>query len=127
MIYLYLKEVDSLALANVQMNLQRAFRNCFRGRHCRVPVFKSAKRSRRSYTTNNQKGTVAVYDCGIRLPKAGVVKAVIPWKLDPEWKVKSATVSQDADGKYYASVLFEFETVPVSVTENISCTRGPPR
>lgn len=25
----YLKEVDSLALANTQLNLQRAFRNCF--------------------------------------------------------------------------------------------------
>ena len=27
--YPYLKEVDSLALANVQMNLQSAFKNCF--------------------------------------------------------------------------------------------------
>ena len=27
----FLKEVDSLALANVQMNLQAAFRNCFTG------------------------------------------------------------------------------------------------
>ena len=27
--YTFLKEVDSLALANVQLNLQKAFRNCF--------------------------------------------------------------------------------------------------
>lgn len=27
--YPYLREVDSLALANVQMNLQAAFKNCF--------------------------------------------------------------------------------------------------
>ena len=61
--YPYLKEVDSLALANVQLNLESAFRNCFsktRKKKNGFPKFKSAKRSRKSYTTNNQKGTVAI-------------------------------------------------------------------
>lgn len=110
--YPFLKEVDSLALANVQLNLQSAFRNCFsksRKRNNGFPKFKSAKHSRKSYTTNNQKGTVAIIDNKyIKLPKIGNVKAVIHRVPDDSWTIKSATVSQESDGKYYISVLFEF-------------------
>lgn len=55
--YPFLCEVDSLALANKQMDLQRAFKNFFdkkRKKRCKFPKFKSRKRCRRSYTTNNQ-------------------------------------------------------------------------
>ena len=111
--YPYLKEVDSLALANKQIDLQEAFRNCFsksRKKKNGFPKFKSAKRSRKSYTTNNQKGTVAIIDNRyIKLPKAGKVKAVIHRIPDDNWIIKSATVSQKSDGKYYVSVLFEFD------------------
>ena len=111
--YPYLKEVDSLALANKQMDLQEAFRNCFsksRKKKNGFPKFKSAKHSRKSYTTNNQNGTVAIIDNRyIKLPKVGKVKAVIHRIPDDNWVVKSATVSQESDGKYYVSVLFEFD------------------
>ena len=110
--YPYLKEVDSLALANAQLNLQGAFKNCFsksRKKMNGFPKYKSGKHSRKSYTTNNQHGTVALIDNSIRLPKIGCVKAVIHRKPDDSWLIKSATVSQDSDGKYYVSVLFEFE------------------
>ena len=110
--YPYLKEVDSLALANRQLDLQKAFRNCFsrtRKKKNGFPKYKSAKRSRKSYTTNNQKGTVAVTENSIRLPKVGYVKAVIHRKPEDGWILKSATVSKDPDGRYYASVLFEYE------------------
>jgi len=61
--YPYLKEVDSLALANVQLNLQQALKNRFSGKpHFGFPKYKSAKHSRKSYTTNNQNGTVAITD-----------------------------------------------------------------
>ena len=112
--YPYLKEVDSLALANKQMDLQEAFRNCFsksRKKKNGFPKFKSAKRSRKAYTTNNQKGTVAIAGNGIKLPKVGIVKAVIHRQPDADWIIKSATVSQESDGKYYVSVLFEFDEV----------------
>lgn len=118
--YPYLKEVDSLALANVQLNLQSAIRSCFdKNRKSRnaFPRFKSAKHSRKSYTTNNQNGTVAITGKGIRLPKAGIVRAEIHRAPNPDWKLKSATISQDSDGKYYASVLFEYE-------EEIPCVSG---
>lgn len=111
--YPYLKEVDSLALANKQQDLQAAFHNTFsksRKKKNGFPKFKSAKHSRKSYTTNNQKGTVAIIDNGyIKLPKVGKVKAVIHRIPDDNWVVKSATVSQESDGKYYVSVLFEFD------------------
>ena len=109
----YRKEVDSLALANVQLNLQSAFKNHFdknRRKKTGFPKFKSAKHSRKSYTTNNQNGTVAIIDNRyIRLPKIGKIKAVIHRVPGTNWKLKSATVSCDSDGKYYVSVLFEYE------------------
>ena len=113
--YPYLREVDSLALANKQMDLQEAFRNTFsksRKKKNGFPKFKSAKHSRKSYTTNNQKGTVAIIDnkC-IKLPKIGKVKAVIHRVPDDSQTITSATVSQESDGKYYISVLFEVENI----------------
>lgn len=120
--YPFLKEVDSLALANVQLNLQGAIKNCFdKSRKVKngFPKFKSAKHSRKSYTTNNQKGTVDIIDNKyIKLPKIGKVKAVIHRIPNADWIIKSATISQDSDSKYYVSVLFEFEKsiskVPIS-------------
>lgn len=111
--YPYLKEVDSLALANKQMNLQAAFCNTFSKSHKKkngFPKFKSAKHSRKAYTTNNQYGTVAIIDDKyIKLPKIGKVKAVIHRKPDSHWIIKSATVSQESDGKYYVSILFKYD------------------
>lgn len=118
--YPYLKEVDSLALANKQLDLQEAFRNRFsksRKKKNGFPKFKSAKHSRKSYTTNNQKGTVAIIDNRyIKLPKVGKVKAVIHRIPDDNWIIKFATVSQESDGKYYVSVLFEFDTPVINYT-----------
>ena len=125
--YPYLKEVDSLALANKQLDLQEAFRNCFsksRKKNNRFPKFKSAKHSRKSYTTNNQHGTVAVTDDSIKLPKIGYVKAVIHRKPDNNWAVKSATVSKESDGKFYISVLFEFSDAVNSYVANITNAIG---
>lgn len=110
--YPYLKEVDSLALANVQLNLQAAFRNTFdksRKKKNGFPKFKSSKHSKKSYTTNNQKGTVSILGNMIKLPKIGKVKAEIHRQPEENWVIKSATISLESDGKYYASVLFQFD------------------
>ena len=123
--YPFLKEVDSLALANVQLNLQKAFRNCFdksRKKQNGFPKFKSAKHSRKSYTTNNQKGTIAIIDNKyIKLPKIGKVKAVIHRQPEADWVIKSATISQDSDGKYYASILFTFDKIinNIAISDNV--------
>lgn len=125
--YPYLKEVDSLALANKQMDLQAAFHNCFsksRKKKNGFPKFKSAKHSRKAYTTNNQKGTVAIIGNGIKLPKVGIVKAVIHRKPDADWIIKSATISQESDNKYYVSILFEFEAPVCTYTADTSNAIG---
>lgn len=113
--------MDSLALANKQLELQAAFRNHFnkkRKKRTGFPKFKSAKHSRKAYTTNNQHGTVAILKDGyIRIPKAGLVRAVLHRLPDPEWKLRSATVSQERDGSYHISVLFEYEKEILPVTD----------
>lgn len=120
--YPFLKEVDSLALANVQLNQRKAFKEFFKSckmkKHDRgFPKFKSAKKSKRSYTTNNQNGTIEIGDSFIKLPKIGKVKAVIHREPDACWSLKSATVSQSSDGNFWCSVLFEHESqvTPVCV------------
>ena len=116
--YPYFKEVDSLALSNVQLHLQTAYKNFFCDKKTGFPKFKSAKHSRKTYTTNNQNGTISIISNSIKLPKVGIVKAKIHRKPDTDWKIKSATISQDSDGKFYASILYEFEKtisqVPIS-------------
>lgn len=109
--YPYLREVDSLALANVQMNLQEAYKRFFTVKGAGHPKFKSRKHSRYSYTTNNQNGTVAIDTASrtIRLPKVGKVKAVLHRLPEEGWALKSATVSMSHDGQYFCSVLFEYE------------------
>ena len=110
--YPYLREVDSLALSNVQMNLQAAYKNFFnkkRKAQSGFPKFKSRK-ARNSYTTNNQKGTVAIIDDKyIKIPRIGKVRAAIHRKANADWKIKSATISKEGDGSYYISILFEYD------------------
>ena len=115
--YPFLREVDSLALANVQLNLEKAYRDFFRVKGTRHPRYKSRKHARASYTTNNQHGTVAL-DPGnrtIRLPKAGRVRAVLHRLPEEGWELKSATVSMERDGTFFCSVLFEWDAAPVPI------------
>lgn len=107
--YEYLKEVDSLALANVQLNLQKAYKNFFRDKKIGFPKYKSSKKSKKTYTTNNQKGTIQILDNKIKLPKMGKIKAKIHRKAEEFWIIKSATISQEKDGTYYVSILYEYE------------------
>ena len=105
----WLKEVDSLALANAQMNLQTAYRNFFKTPSVGFPKFKSKRNSRKTYTTNCVKGNIKLSDGLLQLPKAGFVKIKQHRNIPDNYKLKSVTVSQTASGKYYASILFEFE------------------
>ena len=120
----WLKEVDSLALANVQLHLQTAYQNFFRDKSVGFPKFKTKKRSQNSYTTNNQKGSVSVLENGIKLPKLGVVKAKIHRKAPDEWKLKSATITFHPDGSFYCSVLYEYENNILSTTVCLNKTIG---
>ena len=115
----WLKEVDSLALANAQMNLQTAYNNFFkRPEVVGFPKFKSKKNNYYSYTTNNQGGNIYVSEKYIKLPKIGLVK--VKKHRDFEGLIKSVTISQVPSGKYFVSVLVECDnTESIKQSENM--------
>ena len=103
----WLREVDSLALANAQMNLQTAYNNFFKRPEVGFPKFKSKKNHYYSYTTNNVNGNFKVTDKYITLPKIGLVK--VKKHRDFEGIIKSVTVLKNPSGNYYVSVLVDCE------------------
>ena len=114
----FLKEVDSLALANAQLNLDKAYKNFFRDKSVGFPRFKSKKNPVQSYTTNNQKGTVALIDNKfIKIPK---LKSLVKIKLHryPKGMIKSATISRHSSGKYYISLLCKEEIIELPKTNS---------
>ena len=104
--YPWLKEVDSLALANVQMHLESAFRKFFREPSAGFPCFKSKKSSKRSYTTNVVNGNIFLEGKRLKLPKMSAVRIKLHRPIPEEWKLKSVTVIHEPSGKYFASLLF---------------------
>jgi putative transposase len=114
--YPYLKEVDSLALANVQMHLERSYKNFF-DKISKYPKYKSAKTCRKSYTTNNVNNSIRIEGNYIKLPKLGLVKIKFHRQPEPGWLIKSATISQDPDGRYFVSILFEFDKTITKITD----------
>lgn len=113
--FAWLKEVDSLSLSNAQINLETAYKNFFRDKNVGFPKFKS-KKNRRSYTTNNQKGTVSIENGYIKLPKLKSVVKIKQHRLF-EGLIKSCTVSQTPSGKYFVSVLVECEIIQLPQLE----------
>jgi putative transposase len=116
--YPYLREVDSFALCNIQLNLQSAYANFFRDKSVGFPQYKSLRRNPvNSYTTNN----VRIEGTRIRLPKCGLVKARMHRTPKDWWTLKSATVSRSSEGKYYCALLFEFDQEPEPVIPRTAC------
>lgn len=109
--YEWLKEVDSLALANAQINLQTAYNNFFSRKDAGFPKFKSKKKNRLSYTTNNQKDSIRLSeDCKyIKLPKLKQVRIKCHRQIGKDELIKSVTISKTPTGKYYCSILVEYE------------------
>ena len=114
----FLKEVDSLALANAQLNLDKAYKNFFRDKSAGFPRFKSKKNPVQSYTTNNQNGTIALIDNQfVKLPK---LKSLVKITLhrQPKGLIKSATISRHSSGKYYISLLCKEEIAELPKTNS---------
>ena len=105
----WLKEVDSLALCNAQLNLQIAYKNFFRDKKIGFPKFKSKKDNNQSYTTNCVNGNIVICGDRIKLPKVGFVRMKRHRAIPCNYELKSVTISKTASGKYYASILFEYE------------------
>ena len=105
--YPWLREVDSLALCNVQLNLEAAFRDYRRVKGRGYPRYKRKHHSRRSYTTNVVTGNIRIEGKKLRLPKIGMVRIRVHRTIPCGWTLKNVTVSKEASGKYYASLLYE--------------------
>lgn len=114
--YPFLKEVDSLALSNAQLNRNAAFKGFF-SHKTGFPKFKS-KRNDQSYTTNNQ-GSVKFSnnDRYITVPKCSRIR--IRKHRDFYGDIKSITVSMTTDNKYYISLLVEEENKPLKESNKI--------
>lgn len=102
----WLKEIDSLALANAQINLNKAYNNFFRDKSVGFPKFKTKKRNRYSYTTNNQKGTIYIDGKYIKLPKLKSMVKIVQHRPF-NGNIKSCTVSKTPTNKYYISILVD--------------------
>ena len=115
--YEWLKEVDSLALANAQMNLDKAYKNFFRDKSVGFPKFKSKKTNRFSYTTNNQNGTISIEENFVKIPK---LKSKIKIVLHRQFKglIKSATISKTPSNQYYISILVDTENIQLPKNDN---------
>ena len=121
--YPYLKEVDSLALANAQLNLEKAFKNFLRNKEFGYPKYKCKSNPVQSYTTNNQ-DTIYIDKGYIKLPK---LKSMVKIKLHREVKgiIKSVTISKNSLGNYFVSILCqeEIEELP-KANKNIGIDLG---
>ena len=102
----WLKEVDSMALQNAVLNMDRAYQNFFRRVKTKeksgFPKFKSKHFSRQSYQTQN----AVKKENKLYLPKIGLVKA--KFHRDITGEIKTATVSMEAD-QFFVSMNIEDE------------------
>ena len=115
----WLREPDKNALQYALRDLDSAYKNFFRnvknGASPGYPRFKSKKNDRKSYSTSADKGGTRIDGDKIRFPKLGPVKAKIHRQIPDGHRIISATISQTASGKYFASLLTEYEFTPSEV------------
>lgn len=105
----FLREVDALALCNAQIQVQTAYKNFFRDKSIGFPKFRSKKSSRKAYTTNCINGNISIVGNCLKLPKIGLVWVKFHRQIPESHKIKNVTFSQDPSGKYYVSILTEYE------------------
>lgn len=103
-VFPFLEEVDSLALANIQLQLEQAYRNFFKNKAIGFPKWKSKKCSKNTYKTNH-----VHLDNKLILPKIGSVKIKLHRQIPNAHKIKAATICQEPSGKYFVSILCEYE------------------
>ena len=107
--YAFLREVDSIALQQSLRHLDTAFQNFFKQPTTGFPRFKSKKRNKSSYSTICINGNITISNGYLKLPKIGQVRLKQHRAVPNGYRLKSVTVSQTPGGKYYASILFQYE------------------
>ena len=126
----FLKEVDSQALIQEHNKLSQAFRVFFKNPECfGYPRFKRKKDDRDSFTACNHEfesgPTIYITKDGIRMTKAGIVRAKFPRRPQAWWKLKRVTVEKTKSGKFYCYILYEYEVkTPEPITPTSETTMG---
>ena len=110
----FLKEVDNQALTQEYNRLSQAFRVFFKDPgHFGYPNFKKKKTDRDSFTACNhvfESGpTIYTTRDGVRMTKAGIVKAKFSRRPQAWWRLRRVTVEKTRSGKFYCSILYEHE------------------
>lgn len=110
--YPFLREVDSLALCNAQLALEKAYRRFFDNGCKGFPRYKSKRHGKAAYTTNRIGGNIKLDDKArrLKLPKIGWLAVRQHKHIPNDWKLKSVTVEHRPSGRYTATILFERET-----------------
>ena len=96
----WLKDVDKFSLQNSLKDLDKAYKNFFRGSG--YPKFKSKKGNRKSYRTSYTNNNIEFLGKWIKVPKLGKLK--IRDKMKPQGRIINATITQAPSGKYYVSL-----------------------
>ncbi len=126
----FLKEVDNQALIQEHNKLSQAFRVFFKDpKTFGAPKFKKKKTDKDSFTACNhvfESGpTIYIIRDGIRMTKAGTVKAKFSRRPRNGWKLKRVTVEKTKTGKYFAYILYEYIVKePEAVTPTPDTTVG---
>ena len=108
----FLKEVDNQALIQEHNKLSQAFRVFFKNPEAfGCPKFKKKKTDKDSFAACNhvfESGpTIYTTKDGIRMTKAGIVKARFSRRPQAGWKLRRITVEKTRTGKYFCSILYE--------------------
>ncbi|HCD8984499.1 TPA: transposase [Citrobacter freundii] len=111
--YSWLKQVDSTALQVALQHLDQAFKNFFEKR-AKYPKFKR----KHGVQSSHHCCSLKITDDSIKIPKISAIRANIHRNI--VGKVKSITITRNATGKYYASILAddgqEAATKPTYIT-----------
>ena len=103
--FIFLKEVDSIALQQALRDLDRGFKNFFEKR-ARHPQFKSKHNNHQSYRTINQGDNIRIVGKYIKLPKLGYVKIRQSMEVG---HINNVTVERTPTGKYFVVLNVDFE------------------
>jgi len=132
--YDYMKEIDSLAFANVQLDFREAIKkyNCeYDGKTYSkkakkqietlgkelnfkdlkgMPNFKSKRKNQSSFTTNNQNGTISIVEEKyVKIPKLKEPIRFVNHRQVPQNSIiKSANLSKNCRNHYYISFTVEY-------------------
>lgn len=110
----FLKEIDSISLQQELRHLADSFNNFFKYKKG-YPKYKRKAMHNDSYSTMNVNDNIEILDKKyIKLPKIGKVQCKVHRDITSDYQLKSATISRVPSGKYYVSVLYEYEKEPIS-------------